>query len=216
MFENRALAAVNGALWTLKIEVMFYFSVPLFLLLFKRFNRLAVLAVAYGLSVVYSMVLAQVAVRTGSGLYAELARQLPGQLSYFMAGACLYYYLPQFERRSGAFLLAGVVVLAVNRFVPLLPLEPLALACVVVFFGLSPYLGNFGKHGDFSYGLYILHFPLIQLLLGVQWLQGRPWVFLAMVLVASISGAVAMWYLVERRFLLRSSHYVEASAPNAT
>ena len=47
LFESNALSAVNGALWTLKIEVMFYVSVPLIVLLFKKLNRLFVLAAIY-------------------------------------------------------------------------------------------------------------------------------------------------------------------------
>jgi peptidoglycan/LPS O-acetylase OafA/YrhL len=211
VFETNSLSAVNGALWTLKIEVMFYLSVPLFVFLFRRFSPLPVLALAYGASVAYAAVFAELAARTGSGLYLELGRQLPGQLSYFMAGAFFYYCLPTFERYAGYFLIAAVLVLVA----PLHFLEPLALATVVAFCGLFLYLGNFGKYGDFSYGVYILHFPVIQLLLHGGWFDASPWWFLATVIALTAIGAVAMWHLVEKRFLLRNSHYLAASSENA-
>lgn len=208
VFDSNKLAAVNGALWTLKIEAMFYLSVPLFVFLFRRFSHLPLLVLVYCSSVVYAALLTAIAKRTGAEIYVELSRQLPGQLSYFMAGAFLYYFLPLFERRIGYFVIVAASVLATNMIYPLPLLEPLALAMVVVFFGLFLYVGNFGKYGDFSYGFYILHFPIIQLLLHVGWFRESPWYFLVAVISITTFGAIAMWHLVEKRFLLRSSHYV--------
>ena len=220
VFESNKLAAVNGALWTLKIEVMFYLSVPILAFLCRRFSRLPMLVLVYCSSVAYAELFAVAAQRTGSGVYLELGRQLPGQLSYFMAGAALYYFLPFFERRIKYFLAVAALILAANTTFPLPLLEPFALATVVVFFGLFLYVGNFGKYGDFSYGFYIVHFPIIQLLLYVGWFRESPWFFLVAVVLMTAIGAIAMWHLVEKRFLLRSSHYVAAttsqseSAPN--
>ena len=95
--------AVNGALWTLKIEVMFYVAVPIIVYLFRRLGHLPVIAALYALSLGYATLMAWQAQRTGAGIYLELGRQLPGQLSYFMAGAFLYYFLPLFERRVAYF-----------------------------------------------------------------------------------------------------------------
>jgi peptidoglycan/LPS O-acetylase OafA/YrhL len=219
VFESNKIAAVNGALWTLKIEAMFYLAVPLFVFLMRRFSRLPILILVYCASVAYAVLFAAVAARSGSGAYMELGRQLPGQLSYFMAGAALYYFLPLFERRIGYFLLAAALILVANMSFPLPLLEPFALATVVVFFGLFLYAGNFGKYGDFSYGFYILHFPVIQLVLHAGWFRESPWYFLLAVMLITTTAAIAMWHLVEKRFLLRSSHYLAAtslSGENAT
>jgi peptidoglycan/LPS O-acetylase OafA/YrhL len=215
VFDTNKLAAVNGALWTLKIEAMFYLVVPFFVLLFRKFSHLPILVLVYLLSITYTYLMSVVAERAGSGPYAELGRQLPGQLSYFMAGAFCYYFLPLFERRIGYFLAAAVSILAVNNIFPLPLLYPFALAVVVVFFGLFLYVGNFGKYGDFSYGFYILHFPIIQLLLYANWSREDPWIFLTTVIFITAIGAIAMWHLVEKRFLLRSSHYIASSSPDA-
>lgn len=218
VFDSNKLTAVNGALWTLKIEVMFYLSVPIFVFLFRKLNHLPILILTYGSSVAYAGILSAVAERTGSGVYVELSRQLPGQLSYFMAGAFFYYFLPRFERQIGYFLAAAILTLAANMYFPLPILEPFALATVVVYFGQFLYAGNFGKYGDFSYGIYILHFPVIQLLLHSDWFNGSPWYFLMTVTLITTSGAIALWHLVEKRFLFRKSHYVTATSAheNAT
>lgn len=211
VFDSNKLAAVNGALWTLKIEAMFYLSVPVFVFLFRKFTHLPILILAYGSSVAYAGFFAAIAERAGSGPYVELGRQLPGQLSYFMAGAFLYYFLPLFERQIGYFLVAAVLTLAANMYFPLPILEPFALAIVVVYFGLFLHVGNFGKYGDFSYGIYILHFPVIQLLLHSGWFSECPWYFLMAVVLITTGGAITLWHLVEKRFLFRKSHYAAAT-----
>ncbi len=212
VFEGNKIDAVNGALWTLKIEVMFYLAVPFFAYLLRRFSRLSVIVTFYVLSVLYALLLAEIAQRTGSALYAELARQLPGQLSYFMAGAFLYYFLPLFERHVRAFFATAVLILLFDMLLHPLPLlEPFALAVTVVFFGLFLYAGNFGKYGDFSYGLYIIHFPVIQLVIWSGWFRDSPWCFLLAVIFITLAGAIAMWHLVEKRFLFRSSHYITST-----
>ena len=210
VFEANRMATVNGALWTLKVEVMFYVAVPAFVWLFRKFGHLRMLALFYCLSVAYTELMAFAAARSGLPIYLELGRQLPGQLSYFLSGALLYYFLPLFERRVRIVVPVAAVVLWVNGFVPLSILEPVSLAIMVVFFGLFLYVGNFGKHGDFSYGVYIVHFPIIQLLLHTGWLDERPWLFLLTVVLLTAAGGAAMWHLVEKRFLSRSSHYIAA------
>jgi len=212
VFDSNKLGAVNGALWTLKIEVMFYLTVPVFAILFMKFKHLPVIIITYLSSLAYAEILTTVAENTGSSFYAELARQLPGQLSYFMAGAFFYYFLPLFERRVEYFLIPAVLILLTNMFWPLSILEPFALATVVVFFGLFLYVGNAGKYGDFSYGIYILHFPIIQLLLDSSLLQENPQYFLITAILITAASAIAMWHLIEKPFLFRKSHYIATTS----
>jgi peptidoglycan/LPS O-acetylase OafA/YrhL len=145
-------------------------------------------------------------------MYIELGRQLPGQLAYFMAGALLYYYLPYFEQKIMVFVAAAGAVLLLNSMYAVPLLVPAALAIIVIFFGLFFYAGNFGKYGDFSYGAYILHFPIIQTLLASAWFSGRPWEFLAAVVTLTAIGAIAMWRLVESRCIQRGG----STAPRPT
>ncbi len=209
VFETNNISAVNGALWTLKIEAMFYLSVPVFALLFRKFSRLPIIVIVYCASVTYVWLLNSLAGSTGAGVYAELARQLPGQLSYFMSGAALYYYFEFFERKAAYFMAASCLILIADSIFSLPLLEPFALATVVIFFGLFLYAGNFGKYGDFSYGIYILHFPIIQLLLHGGWLNDTPWVFLIALTTLTFASSIAMWHGIEKRFLFRSSHYLD-------
>lgn len=212
VFESNKLQALNGALWTLKIEVLFYLSVPIFVLLFRRFSTLSVLIITYGLSVAYVIIMQDIAENTGSAIWLELGRQLPGQLCYFLSGAFFYYYLPFFERHLHYFLAFSIGLLFINQLYPIPVFEPFALATFIIFLGLYGYMGNFGKYGDFSYGVYILHFPIIQVMLQFGWLNDKPWYFLSSIIFITAISAIVMWHLVEKRFLLRSSHYIATAS----
>ena len=211
VFEHNKINAVNGALWTLKIEVMFYLCVPAFVYLFRRIGCLTVLVFVYFSSVIYVFILSVMTENTDSGLYAILSRQLPGQLSYFMAGAFFYYFLDAFEKHTTYFVSIAILILCANTEISLSFVQPFAIATLVIFFGLFLYAGNFGKFGDISYGVYILHFPIIQIFLDEAWFEEDPWLFLSGIIVVTLIGAILMRHFVEKKFLLRSSHYVSSA-----
>ncbi|MGL4474152.1 MAG: acyltransferase family protein [Shewanella sp.] len=211
VFEFNKMPAINGALWTIKLEVMFYMSVPVFVYLFRKFSRLSIMLLVYLSSIAYATIFTLAAERTGLNIYLQLDRQLPGQLSYFIAGAFFYYYLPIFERRISYFLFAAVLTIFANLFFPLTILEPFAIATIVIFFALFLYAGNFGKFGDFSYGIYIFHFPVIQLLLYSGWFHNSPWYFLISVILITMLCAIMSWHCIEKHFLVRKSYEVKAT-----
>lgn len=212
LFDHNSLKAVNGALWTLKIEVLFYLTVPLMVWLMRRFGYLLVLLALYVLSVAYFEVVGAVAQKTGSAMYLELQRQLPGQLAYFVAGALGYYYLHVQTRRrwqSTALAVLAALAFVLQTWLPWPLVGPIALATLVVYAAcVMPCLGNFGKHGDFSYGIYILHFPVLQTLVAVGAFQALGAVA-ALVLAAGLMLLLAMlmWRYVEQPWLQKSSHY---------
>jgi peptidoglycan/LPS O-acetylase OafA/YrhL len=212
LFESNTLKAVNGALWTLKIEVMFYLFVPFAVMAFRKFGRTAMMTIFYIASILYTMVMADLAGRTGLSFYVELQRQLPGQLAFFIAGAAGYYYF-QYLAKYGV-LLAGLALLmfASQAWLPWVVVEPVALAIIVIYFAcIFPCLGNFGKYGDFSYGMYIVHFPVLQLLVSLGMFKNSPWLTFGLASVLVLTVAFLFWHLIEKRFLRKSSHYLAAS-----
>lgn len=213
IFTGNPETAVNGALWTLKIEVMFYALVPVVAWLIHRYGAVAVAATLYVASVAYSLGMLHLAEATGRPIFGALAHQLPGQLSFFMTGAALYYKEEEIRR----WLLPGAAVsiglLAVGGPVIDLVLQPILLGFTVIYLAIDfPHLGNFGRFGDVSYGMYIIHFPLLQWLVWNGWFHEAPVTSLLLACAAVLAAAFAMWHLVERPCLLRSSHYVEMTA----
>jgi peptidoglycan/LPS O-acetylase OafA/YrhL len=212
VFTGNPEATVNGALWTLKVEVMFYAAVPGIAWLIHRYGVGTVSAVAYVASITYSLGMLYLADITGRHLFATLAHQLPGQLSFFMAGALLYYR----EEMMRRWLLPGAVVslciLVVGGPVVDSFLRPILLSFIVIYFATAfPHLGNFGRFGDFSYGIYIIHFPVLQWLVSQGWFHAAPFSTLVVAGIVILAAAFASWHLIERRFLSRASHYVQAA-----
>ncbi len=212
LFESNALQAVNGALWTLKIEVMFYLFVPFAVIAFRKFGRLTMMMVFYIASILYTIIMTDLTSRTGFSFYVELQRQLPGQLAFFMAGAAGYYYFEYLAKYGSSLALLALVMFGLQAWLPWMAIEPIALAIIVVYLAcIAPCIGNFGKYGDFSYGMYIVHFPVLQLLISYGLFKNSPWSALGMAGLLVLMLAFLFWHLIERRFLRKSSHYLAAS-----
>lgn len=195
---NPGNSALNGALWTIKIEVMFYVAVPLIVLSYKRFRRDTLLWSLFVLSIVYRMAL-QHSHSAGMG---KLEIQLPGQLSFFMIGALIQYHLAWFKHHGKWLALAAAGVHAIHLETGWFLLRPVSVpvltlgACL-----LLPHFKGPARWGDFSYGTYILHYPIIQLVVAYGLFARNAWLALALVLVLVALGAVLSWFLIEKHAL---------------
>jgi peptidoglycan/LPS O-acetylase OafA/YrhL len=211
LFDQNTLSAVNEALWTLKIELMFYIIVPVIVMLFKKLNRLIVLVAVYILSFVYSFCMLKFAETNGGDIFIELQRQLPEQLMYFMVGAAGYYYYEYFSAYSKLLLGLAFVCLIIKPLLPWIAIEPLVFGILALFLALAfPYLGNFAKYGDFSYGIYIIHFPVLQIFVSYHLFDTWPVLALISAALVVLLLATLLWNFVEKPFLQKSSHYLAA------
>nr|WP_274604061.1 acyltransferase [Sphingomonas sp. CFBP 13720] len=213
VFEDNPMSAVNGSLWTLKVEVAFYLAVPLIVLAVRRWGAVRVLVPLYLLSVLYMALGLLLAERTQHAFFDLLAKQLPGQLTYFCVGAGAYYLA---QRRALPILpmivVGALLLLASQFFLPLL-LRPVGLGLLVLGAAYGPWLGNWSRYGDFSYGIYIVHFPIIQTLVALRVLEDRPWLLLLFCYALAVLVSVPLWHLVEKQFLRSDSHYRNGEGP---
>lgn len=168
---NDVTSAVNGSLWTMKIEWALYLSVPVAAwLIWRRNRRPWVVISAFCLfSVGYRWGLWTLYQRTGEQIYEILSRQFFGQLTFFYLGVFLYFYYGKLRRRLP---LIGAVALCIAvgalfigrdsdlyRFV----VDPLVLSAIVLSSGLAGRWGCIAsRFTDCSYELYLFHFPVIQ------------------------------------------------------
>lgn len=62
----------------------------------------------------------------------------------------------------------------------------------------APDLGNWTRYGDLSYGIYIFHWPLFQVLRHFTGSSWNGWIFFAVGLVLSAGIALLSWNFVEK------------------
>ena len=164
VFEGNALAAVNGSLWTMKIEVAFYATIPLLFLLLRRRTTL-VLTLIIILSAAYEHLLRHHAHIGGGEQYLFLARQLPGQMSYFASGMLCSLLLPRIMPHRHTLLITTAGLLAtlyLIGFTPSLIYAP-TLALLITTAGHTAPKPLRHRLPDLTYEVYLLHFPIIQL-----------------------------------------------------
>ena len=185
VLDQLRVPGLNPSLWTLKIEIGFYFVAP-FICEAKRRWGWPVLALLFLASAAYVIVF-----RHSGDI--RIAKQLPGQLQFFIVGMALHYYGTRWRPGFAvAFaVMAGFLVLW--TFVPQLPpvLLPLVVGLFVAAVALwSPPLG-IGL--DISYSVYLLHGPVLQTLLWQHWFVDTPWM-----LAAVVAGVMAVSLVTEQ------------------
>jgi peptidoglycan/LPS O-acetylase OafA/YrhL len=148
---------INPSLWTLKIEIGFYLIVPLIYGATRRFGWWILISI-FVASVGYNVL----ALHLGD---ARLAKQLPGQLQFFVVGMALYLYGDRL--RVAAWFSAAITVAFLviwTLVVPIPPgIRPLVVGAFVFSFAL--YTPVIRLKSDLSYSVYLLHGPLLQTLI---------------------------------------------------
>jgi peptidoglycan/LPS O-acetylase OafA/YrhL len=212
LFEGQRLTEVNGALWTLKIEVMFYLVVPFLAWGLSKLSRywwIGIGALALG-----SLIWREAALALNHPLSEQLARQLPGQMIYFAAGMAMWKLWQTARAKAGVLLVVGTLTLTAALLVPQLDvLRALGLFGIIagIAFVRGPEL-NAARLGDVSYGVYIVHFPIVQALIGFGLFDA-----LGLAGGLAVSAAIVfplsylLWWWVEKPALRRDSHYRKVS-----
>ncbi|MBO5780092.1 MAG: acyltransferase [Muribaculaceae bacterium] len=197
-------SAVNGSLWTMKIEWLMYLSVPIIALIHRRFQNKfnLIFALLIGGSIAYRLVMYYLYVESGNEMYRILDRQFFGQASYFYFGAYLYFIKDKLIKYKWLFLSVALFLWAIGSYIPLyhFTLKPLVVSLVTIWVCI---VGNWGKyisrHDNVSYDLYLYHFPVIQLGIYCGMLEWQPWLILLYVFGVTTTCAILSWNLVGKR-----------------
>lgn len=194
LFAENFDQALNGSLWTLKIEVMFYAVVPILFCAIRRFGGVKILTLTYVFSLIYSSVLLALAEGSDSTLYTVLAHQLPGQMTYFVVGIFLYLYHQRIAANWPFLVLVSLVLLVPQPSW----VEPFALGVLVIAAATAfRYNVSLARLGDLSYGIYIFHFPIIQISLQLHLFEGSALGQFSVVLATTFIAAFLSSRLIE-------------------
>lgn len=202
LFENNLICAVNGSLWTLKVEEGFYIVLPFIFYIIKKVKKpFIVLITIYFLSLLYWFLMDDYFNKP------LLAKQLPGYLAYFVVGIFLYLNLDFVLNNNKKLFLIAISMLIISYYMDLNSnvFYPAVFGTLVIIAAYSlSFLNNFGKFGDFTYGIYIYHFPIIQLFRQYNLFERyNPILMASYVIAITFLFAAFSWYYIEKRFLDR-------------
>ena len=163
VFTDNNIDVVNGSLWTIKIEVGMYLIIPL---IFAFKNHLKFKWLLIILYIASTSWYAYFTYYSSNNSHLIIARQLPGQLSYFAIGMWMSLYVKQGRKLLIAAAVCLIALFSLPKNQIYYFLEPLLIAIPIIYIGvLLPGKIIFKKIPDISYGVYLYHFPIIQTLL---------------------------------------------------
>ncbi len=233
--QNQSLATagqLNPPLWSLGVEVTFYVAVPIIglglIAAIRRFGQQGAIVVAM---VMTTLGLTWTAVVYGSGEDPRLLTALPTYLPIFACGilaAALMHGRTLRRTTRTAMLLGGAALVVadgwwhvdstgtVGHVVRDLPAAAgFALVASAVAKGPAWLLGSapLRRLGDYSYGIYLWHMPVIYWVRHTDRWPESPWAAFALVLAgATLLGALS-WHLVERHAITWSTKRLRRTPP---
>lgn len=202
-FEDNLMPAVNGSLWTMKVEVFLYCTVPFVYYFMKRYNKLTVLIIVYLLSVLYRMVFDYMRVTTGNEIYGILEGQFVGKLMYFYSGCAILLYFDKFQKYFKYLFPVAVILYIFTRDLPAYEYtSPVMFAIIVIGIAFNfRFLNKFSKLPNISYSLYLFNFPIVQVLLHFKVHEYSLTLGLVLSLVLTFLLAIFSWKYIEEPFM---------------
>jgi peptidoglycan/LPS O-acetylase OafA/YrhL len=207
VFDNNLFHAVNGSLWTLKVEIGYYLLVPLIVALRSRIKPTVLYGLLFLFSIAWYLTMLYLYDTRHAAVFLFLSRQLPGELSYFILGAAVTLFDGKpFFRKALTWLGIPAIILL---FLPMgAVMETVAgslmLAIAVFFFALRlPVLHYPFRKEDISYGLYIYHFPVMQTIIQLGVYHRSPMPGLMISLIVTVFLSLLSWFLIEKPFIMK-------------
>lgn len=212
VFSNNNVAAVNGALWSIRFEVLFYLFIPILGALILKYNKKIVFISLFMLIMFSTVFLSSIAVNLQFPALRILCGILPKIFLYFICGSFLYFFYGEFQKHSVLLFIFSVTLYFFCKVNDITIFMPFFISVVVIFMACQfKYLGNWAKFGDFSYGIYIWHCPVLQTFISFGLFKKNPYAALVTAAITVFFISFLSWHVIEKKFLKRTSHYVLAA-----
>lgn len=207
VFKNLPEKDVNGSLWTLAYEVTMYLFLVILQLcgIFSRRKIILYLYIMLFPIVVYIF------------FYYHTTKPIPIlHLSftytiefglYFMAGTIMFLFKDKIRYNllyfvAMIFLWFGLGFLHITTSIMIKTISFLALPYIVLYLAMfKGKLNNFGKIGDFSYGIYIYAYPVQQMIVQFYGVEISILKMFTMSFLIVLTLSILTWYLIEERAL---------------
>lgn len=204
VFADNNLQAVNGSLWFMKVEVIFYISAPVLFHIYKRFNKHKASICVYIMLTTLCATTTYILWRADLNSLAPVENTLGGLLQIF-CGVAAFQYITYIKRHIVKVLLFSAAIYAITYSCPQLhavnsPAFALAIVCTAY---LPERFYSIGIHTprlwhaaasipDITYGIYLYHFPVIQAVIAAGIYRKNPsTAFLASLLITVALATVS-------------------------
>jgi peptidoglycan/LPS O-acetylase OafA/YrhL len=199
VFENNLFKyAVNGSLWTLPVE----FSLYIFLVILGLIG-----AYKKRITIVFLFLLLFILVTFQQSLLTKIFIPYLGdglqiaQLSlFFFAGMIFFLYRERIIFDWRILLILILIWTASFQSIYLMTISFFCLPYFIMYFAFfnNKILNSFGKYGDFSYGIYIIAFPIQQTIIYIFNNDIHPITLFVLALSVTLPLSVLSWYNIER------------------
>lgn len=207
VFEENTMNAMNGSLWSMKVEVCFYLVLPFLVWLLCKYRKSIIIASIFILSVAQTLFFDYMYEKTGEQFYHLICHQFGGQLVFFVGGMSMLLWFDKLNKHIRWLLpLCFYLYIISNHWQPLVYAEPITFAIVII--GIAyhcPWLNFLYRIDNISYGLYLYHFPVIQILISIGLAQYNIYLCFAVALVITILVALLSWIFIEKPLLYAST-----------
>ncbi len=203
-------AIVNASIWTLPLELMCYATLAFFLVFAQFINRyktmefyLFCFTVFWFFSIFLAIRIPGLSDRQDSQ-FMQLLTKWP-YLFAFSVGVLTRLFYKTISTKVLFIALGLVVTVSVSNLILWALCGCAVFSFLLIQLGESDFFKRFSKFRDISYGLYLYHFPVIQILVGFEIFYHN--IFLLFIVTFTLTGSFA--YLSSRLIEVPAQLYVQ-------
>lgn len=195
VFTSNSFPQMNGSLWSMKFEVIFYAIVPFYVFVCRRLSRIMVTTLTAGMIFLAYPHL---------GYHAQV-------FCYFFSAILVLFNKETIDKYFPYVFLAACLNIIAVRFLSqpewlieyfLMPLEVFSFAIVLIgiAFHFKP-LFFLARYDNISYGLYLYHFPIAQAIISLNIGKESLSMLIVLTFIVTWILATVSWYCIEKPIL---------------